>query len=144
MHFSHHAFSLDQEEAEMTDLLAMVRERLEPRLARQDIGLRWHVGDMHGAQVLPPERAAHVLRVVQESLTNILKHANAQEISISADVQGDEYLVAIGDDGCGLTRSTHSSGGRGLGNIKARAQQLGGRVIIGHNPDTKSGTLVKL
>lgn len=136
--------SLDLEETELIDLLALVRERVEPRLQRQGISLHWHVGDLSAAQVLSPEQAGHVLRVVQESLTNILKHARARNIALSVDIQDGRYVIEIADDGCGMAEAAGSSaGGMGLKNMRSRAALLGGEVCVSPQSDGP-GTVVRL
>ena len=74
--------------------------------------------------VAVPERLHdHVLAVLHESLSNVARHAGASRVDI--DLVADERLtVRVTDDGCGL--GDQGGGGRGLGNLRARAAAAGG------------------
>ena len=65
-------------------------------------------------------------RIVQESLTNVVRHSGAKRATVSIAVEGDEYVVTVDDDGAGL--SDASSDGRGLLGMRERAELLGGTL----------------
>lgn len=71
-------------------------------------------------------------RIVQESLTNIVRHANASRASVR--LVGDErhYVVTIDDDGTGIVPG--SQDGRGLLGMTERAELLGGTLTVGTGP----------
>lgn len=69
-------------------------------------------------------------RIVQESLTNVVRHAGASSVSVSLSESATEYLVEIVDDGSGTERS-EISGGRGLLGMRERAELLGGSLEAG-------------
>ena len=68
-------------------------------------------------------------RIVQESLTNVLRHASATSATVSLVVDGDDYLVIITDDGVGIDAEGHTEG-RGLLGMRERAELLGGTVTV--------------
>lgn len=70
-----------------------------------------------------------VYRIVQESLTNVVRHARAANAKVVVAVDGDEYVVTVDDDGTGL--SEESTGGRGLLGMRERAELLGGTLATG-------------
>lgn len=80
---------------------------------------------------LDAERAMAVYRTLQESLTNVAKHANAQSVAVSLVAGGDDLSLEITDDGRGITDAdlakATSFGLRGMGE---RAQRLGGWVDV--------------
>ncbi len=128
------AHSLDLEESSLIDLLAMIRERVEPRITRQDLRFRWRVKDIAQPYALSPEAAGHILRILQECLTNIIKHAQAHTITLSTGVEDDRGFVSIEDDGVGMNNSNQVRDAkfrrRGLRNMQHRAEQLGGSLTI--------------
>lgn len=138
--------SIDSPESTLLDLLAMVRERVEPRMNRQGVAFRWRVDGAGCERALSPESAGHVLRIVQEALTNVIKHADASEITISTEQQGSSRIVCIDDNGKGLVNETRGAatvaGGRGLRHMRKRAEALGGAVTVRPLPD--GGTRVEL
>ncbi|MBO2442654.1 two-component sensor histidine kinase [Actinomadura nitritigenes] len=85
---------------------------------------------------LPPEVAASVHRVVQESLTNVRKHAaDAASVRVAvARAAGGSVEVSVRDDGQGRGRRLPSSG-FGLAGLTERVNALGGRLRAGPRPE---------
>lgn len=82
----------------------------------------------------PPQRpAAEVelaaFRIAQESLTNVLRHAQATAVELRLWSDGTRLYLQVRDDGCGFRRNFRG-GGLGLATMRERAQQLGGDVTI--------------
>jgi len=71
------------------------------------------------------EAAAY--RIVQESLTNVLRHSGAGHASVTAGVCGDRLEVVVADDGRGAVDALSGSG-QGLVGMRERATMLGGRL----------------
>jgi signal transduction histidine kinase len=69
-------------------------------------------------------------RIVQESLTNIVRHANASEANVSVGYDDGDYLVTIADNGVGID-DTLDNEGRGLLGMRERADLLGGSLQLG-------------
>ncbi|RYG46830.1 MAG: hypothetical protein EOO01_15680 [Chitinophagaceae bacterium] len=67
--------------------------------------------------------------IVQEQLNNIMKHANAQHVSITLRTTNSQVLLKITDDGTGFDLQTTRKG-LGLSNIRNRAELFGGSVDI--------------
>jgi two-component system sensor histidine kinase UhpB len=81
-----------------------------------------------------------VLRVVQEAITNVLKHARATTITVRTGVAaGRGPYVSVADDGSGF--APEHGEGRGLVNMRRRATELGGDLEIATGP---GGTCVTL
>jgi PAS domain S-box-containing protein len=74
-----------------------------------------------------------IFRIVQEQITNILKHANAKEVIIGLYRERGVLILAIKDDGEGFDVSSKRNG-VGLQNISSRAELLNGEVIISSSP----------
>ena len=73
-------------------------------------------------------------RIVQESLTNVVRHANATRAVVELSEEAGFYLVSIRDDGSGPLEPTHGSGGRGLLGMRERAELLGGTLDASRRP----------
>ena len=80
---------------------------------------------------LPPALELSAFRIVQECLTNTLKHARATHASVRVRYGGDELEVEVADDGVGAL-STH--GGRGLVGMRERVALFGGELAAGARP----------
>jgi signal transduction histidine kinase len=94
---------------------------------------------------LTPGTELQVLRIVQEALANVRKHARASRVEIDLRVEAHTLLVTIGDDGVGfrpaeLGRSEFPR--FGLSIMRERAESIGGRIQVGSSPT--GGTLVRL
>jgi PAS domain S-box-containing protein len=66
--------------------------------------------------------ATHLYRIVQEAMTNALKHGQATKIKVTLDQMGDEAILRIKDNGCGFSQATaNEAQGMGLRTIRYRA-----------------------
>jgi signal transduction histidine kinase len=101
----------------------------------------WNVELPDDAVQLGPHATLQVLRTAQEALTNVAKHASAHLVQLSLVVRAGRLVLRIADDGVGFPPNPEA-GGRGLRNMAARAQQLGGAVSI--EPGRERGTVVTL
>ncbi|MBR0347464.1 MAG: sensor histidine kinase, partial [Rudaea sp.] len=71
-----------------------------------------------------------VYRIVQEAVTNALRHAGAKRIDIVLTARDDALHVSVADDGIGLPPDWQQAGHYGLRGIVERAQVLGGAARI--------------
>jgi signal transduction histidine kinase len=119
--------SLEPVESDVSVLLASLRFRLQPRLEAANLALRWRVEALPPLPWLTPTHAMHVMRIVQETVTNIIKHAQAKEIVFSTQTNAGQACICIEDDGTGFDGQA-AGAGHGLGNIRYRAEVLGAEV----------------
>lgn len=89
-------------------------------------------------KMLSPVRARHVFAIVNEAMANIVRHANARNVSIQAQDLGDKLKVAIKDDGTGIAPNAQS--GYGLRNMRDRARLLNGELHFSE-PANKGTTI---
>jgi signal transduction histidine kinase len=87
---------------------------------------------VHGR--LPPEVETALYRIVQESLTNIVKHARAGSVSIVLTRKESSASVVVEDDGVGFEPSRAREDGLGLVGMRERVGLLGGRLTIESRP----------
>jgi len=123
--------SLEPASADLLLLLATLRYRLGPRLEAAGIGLAWEVEDTPPLTWLDPQSALHVLRIMQEVFTNILKHGNANVIRVQTRATDDHAVtVRVHDNGPPFDPAVLAPmhGGRGLAHLRRRAQAIGGTV----------------
>lgn len=78
--------------------------------------------------------ATQALRIVQESLTNVVQHARASYARVGLVYGSDGIAVIVEDDGCGFNTEASCRSGVGLPGLVARAAQVGGRVRIDSTP----------
>ncbi len=105
--------------------LAPAIERLCEDLSAT-VGVRVQPAVELGPRRLPPAVELAAYRLVQEAVTNALKHASASQIVVSVSRRGDRLRVTVSDDGVGLPQSD-SETGLGLRFMRQRVELLGGR-----------------
>ncbi len=126
--------SMEPVEADLLLLLATLRYRLGPRLESTGIALRWEVKDVPALDWLDPRNALHILRILQEAFTNIIKHTKATQIRVATGVRNDQVVVTITDNGQGFSvEEALRRGGKGLTNQMRRAQAIAAEVIWDSN-----------
>jgi len=121
--------SMDTADGDLELALGALRGRVEPELAVAGISLNWSVdlGDQdHG---FGPREVLALFRIIQEGVTNAIRHAQAEQVSITVTATyTDEISVRIADDGIGLEALPKN--GRGLQNIRNRVTGIGGSVEL--------------
>jgi signal transduction histidine kinase len=132
--------SLAPEEHSLQVALANLRYRLEPRLRAAGLALQWDVADDVGLPT--PGANLQVLRIVQEAVTNVLKHAGAARLQLSCHREGAELVLRVADDGRGMAAAAGpASARRGLDNMRMRARQLQGALLVA---SSSTGTALTL
>lgn len=103
-------------------------------------GLRVHLSLTESGPPLPPRTATEVLRLAQEAIGNVRKHAHAQNLWVTLDSDGSTLRLDIEDDGVGNAepRDHHW----GLQTMRERATGLGAQLEV--TPRTDGGTVVSL
>lgn len=133
--------SLEPSDHDLSTLLGTMRHRMDRRLQAAGIQLEWQIDDLPPLLWMGPTEALQVMRIVQEVVTNSVKHSSAQHIRVAARARNDCVEVCIADDGRGF--DVHAaSRGRGLTYLKQRVQGLGAAVDVLSSPTT--GTAVRL
>jgi signal transduction histidine kinase len=88
-----------------------------------------------------PDAAIGVFRIVQEALTNILKHAEAKSADLVIGIEGDTFVLRVSDDGKGIPPNRlQTITSHGLASMRHRIAALGGSWRV-HSPST-GGTIV--
>jgi signal transduction histidine kinase len=89
-----------------------------------------------------------VFRIVQESLTNVLKHAQATQVVININLSTDRLLLSVEDNGIGydMSQITDGNGERGWGLItmKERALAVGGALRVQSRPGMGTHIIVEV
>jgi len=131
---------------EGVDMKRRVVESLRPSLLDHlglGAALSWYVGETCGkaqlkymldvpddAERLPSEMAIAIYRLVQEGLTNCIKYARAQQVTVSVERLDNGWRLRLSDDGVGIPgfRASHLS--HGIAGMRQRARALGGQFAL--------------
>ncbi|WP_374318420.1 sensor histidine kinase [Aquabacterium sp.] len=111
-------------------ILGSLRFRLAPRLQAAGVQLDWRVtGEVAPQPWLDAPNALHLLRIVQEALTNAVRHGRATRVQLMVEPLGQGVQVSLIDNGTGFDVQAASSG-CGLNSMHRRAQMLGATLRI--------------
>lgn len=127
------------------DGLAAALRRQSAELARDGLAVKLDIDD-YQRQGVEPEKVLY--RIAQEALNNVVKHAQTQRAELALSSNGTAVSMIVQDSGRGfdLTATSPGShrGGFGLGNMRERAQALGGTVDIYSSPGGGTRIVVTL
>lgn len=101
--------------------------------AARDAGLNVAVTIEVDPASIPASTASTAFRIVQESVTNVLRHARAETITITVRAEDDQLQLCIADDGVGADPDGYVEG-RGITGMRDRAELLGGTVVVAPSP----------
>ena len=91
--------------------------------------------------VVPERVRPALLAVLRETLSNVVKHAQASAVAVTVTAGAGQLELTVTDNGRGITPSSASgTAGNGLANIRARAEELGGLCTI--QPGATNGTVI--
>jgi PAS domain S-box-containing protein len=86
--------------------------------------------DERAVQALSAEQSLHLILVIQEAVSNCIRHGRAQEATVSLKMLKQSLRLSIRDNGGGFNMETAKGIGHGLNNMAARAQKIGGRFTV--------------
>jgi signal transduction histidine kinase len=122
-----------------------MRFRMEPRLKAAGMELQWDARGLPEEVDIDPDSVLPVLRIVQEALTNAIKHSRARavRVTLGVDHDGDSQWLSIRvtDNGRGLAANAAGSG-RGMLNMRNRAGKIGALLKVETVPG--AGTMILL
>jgi signal transduction histidine kinase len=108
--------------------------------AGNDVEVRAEV-ELPDDRRLTPELETTVYRVVQESLTNVVKHARASSIDIAVRCADEAVDVSVADDGIGFEAEAVAGNGFGLAGMRERVELAGGELSV--LPGAGAGTVIR-
>ena len=84
-----------------------------------------------GDRRLPPDMETAIYRIVQEALTNAVRHARATRVDVLLEQRGDRLIALVEDNGIGFDLGAAQRGGRlGLFGMRERAEMFGGALVV--------------
>ncbi|MCW2393763.1 MULTISPECIES: ATP-binding protein [unclassified Sphingobium] len=107
----------------LAGLIAELRHEAATRLEAAQIRLDW-IAEAIPDETVTSAQYRHLLSIVRESVTNVLRHASAAHVRVEVKVADGWLSLMLADDGEGASLSTPA--GNGLVNCRRRAEQIGG------------------
>ena len=123
--------SLEPMDGDLPTILGTLRQRVGPALQAAGIELVWQVEEVPAVPGLEARGVMHLFRCLQEVFANVVKHAHATRVTVRTWEEGGRIGLSVADNGVGLGSmpdAVFQGGGRGIGNIRLRAAEIGATV----------------
>lgn len=137
--------SMHEEIRSLGEALATLRYRVQPCLDRSGIAMHWHIDDNPALDELDNDTVTQVLKIAQEAVANVMRHAGATALEIRCDYHEASHSIelSIWDNGHGFVEQAEGmpSHGKGQWGMHRRAAEIGGRLAI---TSSGGGTRVRL
>lgn len=120
-----------------TEGLTQLLEELKAK--HRQIEIRWEI---EKTPPLSPGVEDHLFRVVQEAISNVLRHSQAKRLELRLMVKNHRLLLFIEDNGIGFNTAHHKKSSYGIATMEERISEIGGRMDIYSVP--KEGTRIEI
>jgi signal transduction histidine kinase len=117
---------------EQLTIVELVSGLCEDLKTRSSIPIHYKFGQ--ASFNLSAEKTIHIYRIIQEILTNAIKHVSFGEITISLSEEAGIFFILYKDTGPGFDTNTATKKGLGVMNIFERAKIIGGNAILNTIP----------
>ncbi|KCZ52151.1 hypothetical protein HY29_18240 [Hyphomonas beringensis] len=124
--------SMDHSEGSFDSALVTFKARAQAQLIAEGIALQWEQSDPFVPTYFGPAAILNIYRLMQEAVTNSMRHADCDELSISIcrETESDDLVITIADNGVGFATGGDPDAGQGLKNMRYRARVLNGKLDI--------------
>lgn len=120
--------AVDTVDGDLAIALGILRGRIEPQLRDAKIVLNWEPIETQKPVLLGPGGTLSLYHMIQEAVRNVIQHSRAKAMQVSFRLEDNHVSVRLSDNGLGLPEKIID--GRGLSNIRQRANRLGGSLDI--------------
>jgi PAS domain S-box-containing protein len=112
-------------------LTAALRQYIEIFSRQHNIKTQFEIVGLDDAAArLPPAFETNLYRIVQEALTNVVRHAKATRVDVLLERRDNQMITIIEDNGVGFDSEAAGSGRLGLLGMRERAEMMGGSLVI--------------
>jgi signal transduction histidine kinase/ligand-binding sensor domain-containing protein len=135
-------WALDPQSDNLHEVIQRIKDFAIDLFSNTDIELTFNDFDLYCRKPLPLEFSRNLSMIFKELLNNILKHANATQVTLSATYIQNEVEIVLIDNGKGFVEAKQTHG-RGLPNIKIRAERINGVITIDSKPGRGTKTTLR-
>lgn len=140
-------WAIDARRDDVTDVVHRVRQFASSVLDAGNIEWQFNTPLEPRKFKLDPEQRRQILLFFKEAIHNVMRHAVCRSVYLGLNVEDQQLIAEVRDDGRGLDASLAEltadvNGGRGLRNMESRAAHLGGRFTVQSSPG--EGTYLRL
>ena len=125
-------------------LVATLRQYTEAFSRQHGLIVQFETVSLEDERLAPMVETA-LYRIVQEALTNVVRHAKATRADVLLERQGDRVITIVEDDGVGFDLAAAMRNGRlGLVGVQERAEMLGGALVVESAPGAGTTLFVEV
>ena len=128
----------DEDKSTLLELQSKIRQTANEMIENLPIEIQFNFKALHIDVEIPLDVKRHIIAIVKEAITNVLKHSKATHINLSCNYEKNTLNITIMDNGIGI-HPTNESKGNGLTNMKNRIKKINGSLEV---YATLSGTKV--
>lgn len=121
-------WAIDARKDTYENLVDRMRDFAERSLERKNITHTFTIEGLEGKKFISPEIRQNIYLIFKEAITNVIRHSDATHVEIRFVQHTDQLTLMIQDNGTTMTGDHHS--GQGIGNMKMRAERIGGKLEI--------------
>ena len=126
--------SMDSVGESLEAALGTFRSRMQPRVTAAGLAFEWQQEEGLTLPDYGPRDVLQLFRIMQEAVTNALKHSGATQLRVALTREADGAIaLRIADNGCGGA-DANAGAGRGLANMSRRAEAIGARFTLTSMP----------
>jgi signal transduction histidine kinase len=126
-------------------LVAAMDQYCETFGQQHDLDVQFETVGLEMGERLLPEVETALYRIVQEALTNVIRHAQAEHVDVLLERRGDHVVTIVEDDGVGFdTHEVTQSGRLGVFGMHERAEMLDGNLVVESAPGTGTTVFVEV
>lgn len=131
-------WSMNMENSLLSDLVHYIKIYAVEYFELHQIKFNYQqIGELQHKNLSGAERR-NIFLTIKECLHNVVKHAQASEVTMVWDCTDSHQIITVTDNGIGVKNSDQNNQGNGVRNMKKRMSQLGGDVVINSIPDKET------
>ena len=138
-----HITGLSPDNVRRGSLLAALKTVAEELRAGRDVVFDYRIDDAAEHQIAS-EHFGDLLPFVREAVSNALRHGKARNVLLRLHEGDNAVCLLVQDDGCGFVYNARDGNGRGLANMHARAEAVGGTLLVSSTPGTGTRLVLTL
>ncbi|MCE5251788.1 histidine kinase [bacterium] len=137
-------WTIEEDEYRLGDLISHIQEKAGTILGCENIPFHFEIDVEHESLALPAMVRLNIIRIVQESLANVIKHAEAAKVDIRIKNTAQQLRITIADNGRGYDAEQNRTGSYGLRNMKKRCEEMGGIFFCTSAPGKGTEIIISL
>lgn len=135
-------WAIDSRKDKYENLIDRMQEYAVENLRLKNIAFKLNKNDFNGNLAIDPVKRQNLFLIFKEAITNILKHSNADRVTLYINQSSDQFDLRLHDNGEASNKTI--SDGLGLSNMKMRAEEIGANLKVDQSAGYETRLTMKL